>query len=101
MHPGQKIHSSFLLASGEGANKYIPKARPYAKDKDFWGKLRDDSEYAGQWLEVDLYESTQAIVEKYITGPDSGAWQRMCEIATSGKTLRFIPFFLDLTSGVR
>jgi hypothetical protein len=89
MHPGQKIHSSFLLASGESANKYIPKARPYADIEIFWRKLRGegiDSEYAAQWLEVDLYESTQAIVESYITRPDSAALQRMCEIATSGKS---------------
>lgn len=97
MHPGQKIHSSFLLASGENANKYTPKARPYAEDKDkFWTNLRHeriDSEYATQWLEVDLYESTQAAVQSYMTRPDSAAKRRVCEIATSGKTSRCIPFF--------
>lgn len=97
MHPGQKIHSSFLLASGEDARKYIPKARPFDEDKDkFWVTLRREgisSNFAAQWLEVDLYESTQVIVESYFTGSDPAALQRMCEIATSGKNSRFITSF--------
>ena len=105
MYPGQKIHTSLRLASGKSANEYIPKARPYAEDKDtFWGRLLHeeiDKEYAAQWLEVDLYESTQDIVESYVTNPDFDTLRRMGEIATSGKTSRFIPFFLDLTSEAR
>jgi hypothetical protein len=97
MHPGQKIHSSLLLA--RGADKYIPKARPYATDEGmFWEQLRNkgiDSEYAAQWLEVDLYESAQAIVESF-TGPNCAALQRMRGIATSGKTSQFIENFPTL-----
>lgn len=98
MHPGQKIHSSLLLANERGANNvtYTPKARPFNDEATFWKELRNqgiDSEYAAEWLEVDLYESTQVIVESFTstgTGPNWDALRRMREIARSGMTFQFI-----------
>jgi hypothetical protein len=96
MHPSQKIHSSLLLAEESNTNKYIPKARPYGKDEaTFWTNLQNpakDSKFAAKWLEVDLYKSTQAIVEGF-TGPDCAALQCMHDIATSGKISQSIRFF--------
>jgi hypothetical protein len=70
IQPGQKIHSSLLLARGEFAEKYKPIARPPTGDDSFWDMLRRedaiDDDGVREWLEIDLYEYAKMLVESMI-----------------------------------
>ncbi|PPQ70201.1 hypothetical protein CVT25_011552 [Psilocybe cyanescens] len=80
IHPGQKIHSSFILADKP---VYTPKARPLSDETDFWSKFRNDDKVSANWLERDLYSYADDLVKQYIDKQDLVVLQTLYQI-TSG-----------------
>ncbi|KAJ3507945.1 hypothetical protein NLJ89_g6019 [Agrocybe chaxingu] len=84
IQPGQKIHTSLLLA--KGADEYIPVARPPPDVTWDWTKVRKEDainqpELRG-WLEFDLYEYTKTAVGALITDGE-GSLEGLRQIAVS------------------
>ncbi|TFK19342.1 hypothetical protein FA15DRAFT_674534 [Coprinopsis marcescibilis] len=62
--PGQKIHSSFILAWNEC--RYTPRARPPKECRDIWTRLRQNGlVHPDEWLTVDAYEYAQIAMEVF------------------------------------
>ncbi|KAF8883655.1 WD40-repeat-containing domain protein [Gymnopilus junonius] len=80
IHPGQKIHASFVLAK----QTYVPRALPPQQVEDFWQGLKPESDDS-EWLEFDLYDSIDFTVDNFIhtSGTDS-AFQLPSNVAISG-----------------
>jgi len=83
IHPGQRIHTSFVLSDN---TEYIPKARSAVNEDGFWGDLRDESqtELRHKWLERDLKDYTWDIVRRFIDKPSSSL-EGLGEYTPSGK----------------
>jgi hypothetical protein len=89
IHRGQKIHSSLVL-SDKTRGEYTPKACPLEGGPDFWEKVRTKG--LGDWLERDLYEYTETLVNRLI-GKDPGtALQTLRQTAISGTPAQFFIF---------
>jgi hypothetical protein len=76
----------------DGIVEYTPKAYPLGDDSLFWKKLRDEglaSKMAGQWLELDLYDYTETVVESlmnnFVAQRAGLAFKTLRRIAISGK----------------
>ncbi|TFK19343.1 hypothetical protein FA15DRAFT_697596 [Coprinopsis marcescibilis] len=90
IHPGQKIHSSFVLA--QQGDHYVPKARPPgtrrttlqgSRDKWFWRKLHEDGLRNMQgWFEVDLLQYAQTVMKTYVEGRAN--FDKLAQIETLG-----------------
>ncbi|KAF8878890.1 WD40-repeat-containing domain protein [Gymnopilus junonius] len=79
IHRGQKIHASLVLA--DPGKKYTPKARPPKDAPTLWEKLDTFS----NWLEFDIYDSIEAIVDKFIIDEENGAvLEPLKEMVASG-----------------
>ena len=94
IHTGQKIHSSLTLSDN---TQYTPKARPLVDNPNFWMEARTKG--LGDWLAMDLYEYTETLVEKLITGRTGTVtvMQTLRETAMSGPSAQFFIYFLWLT----
>ena len=79
IHPGQKIHSSLTLTND---TNYTPKARPLNDDPKFWENTCKNG--LGDWLELDLYEYTQTLVERLMGERPGTALRTLHEIVKSG-----------------
>jgi hypothetical protein len=89
IHPGQKIHSSLTLSNN---TKYTPKARPLDDDPLFWVHAHENG--LGDWLELDLYEYTETLVERLIGERPGTALQTLRETVMSGTSAQFFTFSL-------
>ena len=79
IHSSQKIHSSLTLSNN---TNYTPKARPLNDDPNFWENARKNG--LGDWLELDLYEYTQSLVERLIGERPGTALQALRQTAMWG-----------------
>ena len=88
IHSSQKIHSSLTLSN---KTNYTPKARPLDDDPDFWENARKTG--LGNWLELDLYGYTHALVERLIGESPGTALQTLRQTAMSGTSAHFLTIF--------
>lgn len=88
IHPGQKIHSSLLRADAATWQDYTPKARPAIDEGSFWETLRSQEtggHLTREWLELDLSERIENIIEQLITEDNDAALLSLHYIAISSK----------------
>jgi hypothetical protein len=70
--------------------KYTPKARPLDDDPFFWENARENG--LGDWLELDLYQYTQTLVETLICERPGTALQTLRQTVMSGTSAQLSTF---------
>lgn len=82
---GQKIHGSVMLLNDK---VYTPKACPVINEcyeRSFWERLRTGEEKTHEWLELDLGEHIENMVQQLINQDNDDSLQSLRQIIITSK----------------